>query len=505
MKYCQLLRKEWITKHQYNKFVSALQKCSAVPCGEEPAFAQFISHSKFRVFSPLFTPSFDFHNHHLTTLGDCLVDEFLSSTLMQFSFNGDMSVNAAKQWNAVFHNHFSMRLFASELHFSELAIPLSSRYRVEGEEDDDPSNNQAAAMASCLDALEARSSGPSRRDLAGTSFMVGPLPGGQSPLGWKFSHFIGAVHTVFGRAAALTAVGTFLNEWLATSDPFKAASNFLLHLLNYFPAANVSEALLAAQGYTLKYVGKSRLLPNPSAGSTAGFTDSPSGKATPPYGAVSVSGFGTSRDGDAVEGLAVTSTEEGSGRSPTVFSDDSVMNPADVGKWVERSARQQGEPTAFHSANPTDGWLSRADKEAAQLGPFFADAVVVPAAGSFADLYGTPGATNDAVVSQVKFRKPPRDPLFYDHQSSRKAGLPFDSEGAESSEEFFVQLQRPHSRLFEVEMRVGDQETIVGKAVAWKYSVARDTAAKAFLSAVLHDLRGGTAAAAAATASPPSQ
>nr|CCC90714.1 unnamed protein product [Trypanosoma congolense IL3000] len=79
-----------------------------------------------QAFMPLFTTNFTIESQHLTTLGDIVIDEFLSGEVLQYAMHTGLvlTANACKQLNAVLHNHYALRLFAKELCFDELAVPL---------------------------------------------------------------------------------------------------------------------------------------------------------------------------------------------------------------------------------------------------------------------------------------------------------------------------------------------------------------------------------------------
>eukprot|EP00796_Vickermania_ingenoplastis_P004150 gene4150-2992_t len=472
--------KPWLNEAQHNKFLKLLGQCG-IPTTSIPATpAAMAAEPKFHIFTPLFTPHFDFHQHQLTTLGDTLVDEYLATALMDYSLHASLlvSVPSAKQWNAVWHNHFAMRRFANELEFGELAIPLTADFSVGSK--DGPSTER---MKACLRLLEARRTGPSRRDLAGTSFATGTLPCGQSPLGWKFSHFVGAVHQAFG-PAAVASVLEYVYQLRGSGNIMFKAADFLLQLLATYPAPNVAEALLAAQGLPVRYVGITRLIgPAPREEAEP---RPPAASAPSPAGVIHIAGFGAEAAGASAE-VTLDSLLQRDAAAPGTTLLDGPGQLDLIEEWRRRNAAAL---TAAPDLAATVGWLPPEAQRAAQVGPAFADAVDVSLSGAFADAYGEPDPVNGKVVSRIKHKRPPRDPLFYDKLSDMRGGVPFSTDGVGSAEKFLALLQEPHRRLFEVSMLVGQpaDARLVGRSIAWKYSVARDAAAKAYLGGVLADL-----------------
>lgn len=585
-------RKPWLNDVQYQKFTRLLARCRlhslsesgmsprSGTCRLPPNAAAMMANPAYAVFAPLFSPFFDFHQQQLTTLGDVIIDRYLSDKLAAYSMHSGLilTVNAAKQWNAVFHNHFSLRLFANELQFGELAIPLSHDFQPTADvassgatsstaaSGDEPPKSKGddsrraggraadarAAMVSCLSRLEARRSGPSRRDVAGTSFASNLLSCGQSPLGWKFSHFIGAVHQVFGPPAATTALET-LYGLEGDAHLMDRAASFLMRVLEYYPAMNVAEAILAAQGMPVTYRGKTRVLgvveaeerqqqqqenhnntedatrassspsPPPTTGGGSSNEMAPSrsepADAVPSQSAalsrlqaeqrrrsvalLALSGFGQpsapSVTLDTLLKQCGQTSPAGSGASDANSLLDGPEGVEMVRGWRERAAQAQGlvhSSSAMtriedHPSEVTDGWLSPEDQWTSQSGPAFANAIDVARHRSFADAYGPADPENGKVVARIPFKRPVRDPLFYDKLSDMRGGVPLDVEGQGSTEGLLSLLQKPHRRLFEVSMFVGPpaEGRVIGRAIAWRYGVARDAAAKAFLSGVLQDLR----------------
>lgn len=586
------MKEMWVTDLQYKKFLQLLYRCQVIPSLPPirsssstqipPDFpqsaAEMRDRRRYHIFSPLFTPSFDFYQQHLTALGDSCIDSYLSSALMKYSLRTNlvMSVNNARQWSSVFHHHLALRLLANELQFTELAIPVSQDFHVasttadrnqEGNTENDKQKiNQEKIspcvehMRQCIAQLQPPLVGPSRRDVAGTSFSSGRvLPCGQSPLGWKLSHFIGAVHLVFGPDAVRRTLST-IYDLDRTGNVMESAAQFLLRLLKVYPALSIVESLLAAQGLSVRYVGKSRLIPGNTEreiGMNPLCSDDTYNHASSSLGILSLGGFGVISNAgrhagniaaaktvnDAVtprsyveqlsnpEGIPAPTATEHSGDNPTVSgivgaspgiasevsssSSSSVLEEPDqlhlISEWRRRSAlvlRQnhsnelRGKKALAPSlnsnhlvslANPLKGWLSREEQWAAQSGPAFSNAVDVAAHHSFADVYGVPNPVQGKVVARIKCKRQVRDPMFYDNLSDMRKGIPLDTEGMGSTEKLLHALQQPHRRLFEVTMLImssADAEPKeIGKVTAWRYSVGRDAASKAFLTGVIQDLR----------------
>lgn len=576
-------REVWVTDVQYKKFLNLLWRCRIIPSPSIPtssigssfplhfplSAAEMRENAQYHIFSPLFTPSFDFHQQHLTAMGDSCIDSYLSSVLLKYSLRTNLvlSGNSARQWNSIFHHHLALRFLASELQFTELAIPLSQDFHLPTTSDEgQQSNGQEGSMSGsaeenvsvvermqrCMMQLEARRMGPSKRDVTGTSFNVlQVLPCGQSPLGWKFSHFIGAVHLVFGPSAVWRALNAIysLEE---SRNLMEAAARFLLRLLEVYPALSITESLLAAQGLRVGYKGKSRLMPEDAKGTMATLSTSRgSGPPPSPLAILSLTGFGMMRRDKSSPAGTVTGATESNGIAPssgkllttlpvdvqrvngeeenghggTLFAPETEVFPSNevsapsaleepeqqhlIKEWQRRSAMAisqqqiaQGKKSSLPSinadhfnslANPLEGWLSSEEQWAAQSSPAFWSAVDVAVHHSFADTYGVPDPVQGKIISRIKFKRSVRDPLFYDNLSDMKKGVPLDTDGMETTEGMLQVLQRPHRRLFSVTMFItssADSEPKeIGKVTAWRYSVARDAASKAFLASVLHDFR----------------
>ncbi|CAC9529276.1 conserved hypothetical protein [Leishmania infantum JPCM5] len=511
-----VLRATRVNSTAYRCFLQALRQCGVeyAPALPEKTPGS-LSHTPAAPFSPLFTTQFDAHQHQLTTLGDALVDRYLSGAVLKYcSRRGiTLTTNAASELNAVLHNHFALRLFAKELHFDAMGLTR--------EEADCESSDPSAA--SPLHFLEAETPLLRSQDVAGTSYQVALLPCGQSSLGWKFSHFVGAVHQSLGLDAA-TRVLDHVYQLDDESNVPRQASRLLLRALEHFPAMNLAEAILAVQGLSVHYTTRSRVLPGNSEQS-AEYTraaQAPPSERPPPNHGVAV---GNSREGDAdglalVAGFSPTGTkarditlESLTGGSPlpsSLASGPGLMDAVDV--WRRRTQElvaRQLEPAPEAAAAPasstaaTDGWLSAQERVAYQRGPAFAGWVDVASTPSFADIYGTSQPEDGHIVRRTKFKKQVRDPRFYDKMSDARNGVPFDTNG-EPLTEYLDRFAKPHQRIFEVTMQSGaaGELKLIGRAISTRYTTARESACRSFIGGVLHDmltLAGATDAAAAAT------
>lgn len=462
-------------------FASLLNRCGVTNDTFLPkAYTELATSSRFKAFRPLFTPSFSFQDQQLTTYGDIIVDEYLSRVTLAYCAHIGiiMSVNTAKQLNAVFHNHFTMRLFAKELGFEQLMMPT-------GDLD---------TTGDALDFLEAQASGVQARDTAGTTFHITPLAAAQSPLGWKFSHFIGALQQTYGDETAHNALERIYGLE-GTGHLGERASSLLLRILDHFPAPNVAEALLSAQGLSVRFVGKTRVLPErePCAASTV--TDVPKQsdeRATDPssdtedYSSMLIlRGFGYE------PGNAKDISLDDLSSSPSLRS-ELALGPGAVdylNRWKVRTnelVRQNIEPPLADSID--EGWLSVDEQQKFKWGAANSRCIDFSLHHFYADDYGVPHPQDGTVISRPKFKKPVRDPLFYDKMSDMRHGIPFSTDG-ELLPVYLDRFSRAHERLFEVSMVTGvDTVRTVGKAIASRYTVARESACRAFLGAVLSDL-----------------
>lgn len=502
-----------LTEGAYLKFSSILKQCGVLndatglallsaPLAALPASVdQFAADPCFFSFHPLFTPYFDFHNQQLTTLGDTVIDDYLSDVTLAYCAHMGivMTVNSARQFNSVFHNHFALQLFASQLGFASLAIPVEAP---------DAESMRPAAMHAALDYLKPHRVGVSHRDTAGTSFHMTPLSCGQSPLGWKLSHFVGAVHQTFGPEAARTTLESVYNLSNQGNLPGSAAT-LLLNLIERYPTASVAEAVLAAQGIPVRFVGKTRIVSgfdsdgsqaNPETGAphsdgaddgTASAGQEGAEESPESRGLLVLSGFGQDRgqvgSSSPSAGVTLDSLASFPEARASLASGPGLVNYKE--RWETRTAKlviQGLEPSL--PAGMSDGWLSPAEQRASRDGPAFAHSVDFALHQSFADAYGPEQPVDGKVVTRRRFKKRVRDPLFYDRLSDMRNGVPLNTDG-EPLHNFLDSFHRPHQRLFEVEMLAGNGDgRLVGRAIASRYTVARDSACKAYLGGLLSDL-----------------
>ncbi|ESS64610.1 hypothetical protein TCDM_07298 [Trypanosoma cruzi Dm28c] len=438
--------------------------------------------SKYQLFSPLFTPYFTIESHHLTMLGDTIIDDFLSQAMLRYAIHAGLvlTTNATRQLNAVLHNHFTLRLFAKELHFDELAVPLNL--------DSLLADDGGKTTGDRLAFLEPQHVGLREHDVAGTSFQVTPLRAGQSPLGWMFSHFIGALQQTLGSDVVRRVLSHTYGD-VEVNLP-SGAEALLLRTLQHFPAGNVTEAVLAAQGLPLRFVTKTRVLSDEATREGEEDGDEVAGKKSVEE-AVFCSGFGVqdaTRDAMTIDGIAA---------NPGVLA-SLAAGPGGIdaiNTWRQRAQRELQEGRGLlrdairDEHDDDDGWLHPQERERYRRGAAFYNAVDFTAvANYFADLYGTPQPVNAQRVTRLKFRNSVRDPLFYDTRSDMRNGVPFSTDG-EPLAQYLDRFNRPHRRLFEVSLVVGSGEgRTAGRAIATRYTVARESACRAYLGAVLHDL-----------------
>ncbi|CAJ1011545.1 hypothetical protein Q4I28_006858 [Leishmania naiffi] len=511
-----ILRHPRVNSAAYRCFLHALRQCgvnytSILPENPSGDLSQTVA----APFSPLFTTQFDAHHHQLTTLGDALVDRYLSAAVLKYCCrrNITLTTNAASELNAVLHNHFTLRLFAKELHFEAMGMTCD-------EGDGELCDSSATPP---LYFLQAETAPIRKQDVAGTSYQVALLPCGQSSLGWKFSQFVGAVHQSMGLEAA-TRVLEHVYQLQDEPNVPSRASKLLLGVLEHFPALNVAEAILAVQGLSVHYTSRSRVLPSegekppkPSCAAQASSSDRP-----PPADGTDV---GDSRVGDAdelaiVAGFSATRTEAkqltlesldgGSLLSNSLANGPGLIDAVDM--WRRRTrelvARQfepaHGASATLASSSPmTDGWLSPQERSVYERGPAFAGWVDVASTPFFADIYGTSQPEDGHIVRRTKFKKQVRDPRFYDKMSDARNGVPFDTNG-EPLTEYLDGFEKRHQRIFEVTMHAvaGGEMKLIGRAISSRYTTARESACRAFIGGVLHDvltLAGTSSAVGAAT------
>lgn len=508
----RLLRSTGVDPVAYRCLLQALQQCGVAHKEVLPdASPAALNHGPATAFLPLFTTKFHFHQHQLTTLGDALVDRYLSAALLQYCTRRGavLTTNAAGEVNAVLHNHFTLRLFAKELQFEAMAMsPEQQRGAT-------PDGVEAAA--SSLDFLEAERASMRRQDVAGTSHQITLLPCGQSPLGWKFSQFVGAVQQTFGNEAA-TRVLEHVYQLRDEPNLPRRASQLLLRVLEHFPATSVAEAVLAAQGLAVHYTAKSRILPGDvqEEGTTSrgngGQTASSQGTEAETSASTSASDTHNTQERaeemSVVTGFDATRAPQcdvtlerligGTTRSSGLAQGPGLVDSVDM--WRKRTAELAArglEPATESgdllrspaSTSATDGWLTAQERATYERGPAFAGWVDFRAFTSYADVYGPSQPENGRIVRRRKFKKEVRDPRFYDSLSDARNGVPFDTNG-ETLPDYLDAFARPHRRLFEVTMSVGGsgEMKLVGRAIAPRYTTARESAARAFLGGALRDV-----------------
>nr|CCC90713.1 unnamed protein product [Trypanosoma congolense IL3000] len=167
-----------------------------------------------------------------------------------------------------------------------------------------------------------------------------------------------------------------------------------------------------------------------------------------------------------------------------------------IDAWKQRVGREEqwlkaagvvDSSDACSGGGVEDGWLKAEEWESCKRGAAFRNSVDFTAAANyFADSYGQRQPINGQKIARLKFQKTVRDPLFFDKQSDMRNGVPFSTDG-EPLSNYIDRLNRPHARLFEVSLVV--EGNTAGRAIGWRYTKARESACKAFLGAVLHDLR----------------
>ncbi|GET91742.1 hypothetical protein, conserved [Leishmania tarentolae] len=497
-----ILRETRVSAAGYRCFLQALRQCGVEYASALPEkVSGSLSHTAAAAFSPLFTIKFDAHHHQLTTLGDAIIDRYLSAAVLKYCChrNITLTTNAASELNAVLHNHFTLRLFAKDLHFDAMMLAR--------EEADFEASHPSAAPP--LNFLEAETRPLRTQDVAGTSYQVALLPCGQSSLGWKFSHFVGAVHQSLGPDAATCVLEHVYQLHDGSSVP-RQASKVLLRALEHFPAPNVAEAILAVQGLSVHYTTRSRVLPGddeelaqPTSPGEGSSSEGPS--PSPGVGAGNVSesaadehalvaGFGpigTKSGNITLESLAGVAP-----LSSSLASGPGLIDAVDI--WRRRTqelvARQlepaDGPGAALTpSTGATDGWLSAKERATYQHGPAFAGWVDVTSTPSFADVYGMSHPEDGHIVRRTKFKKNVRDPRFYDKMSDARHGVPFDTNG-ESLTDYLDQFGKAHKRIFEVTMQsgAGGELKLIGRAISTRYTTARESACRAFIGGVLHDI-----------------
>ncbi|EPY23086.1 hypothetical protein STCU_07874 [Strigomonas culicis] len=320
------------------------------------------------------------------------------------------------------------------------------------------------------------------RDIAGTSFHSAPLSGAHSALGWKFSHFIGCLDQVYGTQQALAALDAMYRLSDAGSTAHRAQS-LLLQCVEHFPSMNLAEALLAAQGMPVRYVTRTKEIP-PSDGESPNDQWSKTSSSSEATGdsVVAITGFGTDpnmrRDSSTDQDMA----------SPNWLKEDAVKDVAKANEWTAREAsltrsEQEGANGGYEAS---EGWLDFSEQQRHKKGPAHAHSTEFRFTQTFTDSL-TLAPADRKVISKKKFKAPIRDPLFYDKRSDLRNGVPLDAGGKSLGAYLDDVSKRRH--LFEVSMFVGSGSgTLAGKAISTRYTLARESAARAYLGAVLQDL-----------------
>jgi hypothetical protein len=455
------------------------------------------------LFAPLFaTNTFVFENHQLTMLGDTLVDKYLSEVFLDYFLEMGIVVttNAAKLVNAVFHNHFSMRRLAEDIGLMNLSTP--------------PEPVVSARGAVDLSFLEAAEAGPSPSDVAGTSFDFAPLPCGQSTLGWKFSHFIGALQRCYGDDA-VTALLESLFGLKSSSNLVGKSTDWLYELVKRFSPMHVTEALLMAQGISAEFVGSSDYIgpdeiphkasdaegkpaasefsvdaEEESDGVTTAVVNG-SQAAEPQAPATSVRGFdvtSNSREG----ALAGSLPRDSSQSLKSHLAGPEFINALDI--WRDQ-VLQRGDvrsPNALE-AIASSGWLSPEEHANEKRGAAYRGFVDFSTTVLFADIAGVAHPVSGKRVARNGFAKAVRDKPFFDKLSDFRDGLPMDT-GGQSVPDFLKSINKSHRRVFDVALVV-DGTKVLGRATSPSYSEGRVAVSQAYLMRTLKDLHflSGTA------------
>lgn len=481
-----------------HKVVNLLELRGINASSWKPADAKDLQRDKLALFAPLFSNGFVFENNQLTTFGDTLVDHYLAQRMAEYCLAMGVvcTSNTAKQINAVFHNHFVMRMFSEELGFQTLPH-------------DQLAVDEKTPTGECLTLsdLECSESGPRPTDLLGTTFAFSPLPAGQSALGWKFSHFIGAVHQTYGRDAVDELLDN-LYQLKGSSNLGGAATKLLLKIVERFGAMNVAEALLAAQGVPAEFFAKTVFLESRGDKKTAadsgttrpseqpqhhhgGESDQTVGDVAQPLQrtgrsqpAAEVQGFGSDLITSAAEAALAKEMVDAAARASPLAGPGVGLDA--LGTWRRREAARLSVAEKDMTSIIPEGWLDPAEQAKAKRGPAFEGFVDFSLVPSFADVVGQPHPENGKRVGRVAFTHPVRDKPFFDTVTEFRNGVPIDTNGLPLPE-FLKLLNSPHERRFEVSLIVrGD--TVLGRSISSRYTEARRGACQGYLMAVARDL-----------------
>ncbi|CUG92340.1 Hypothetical protein, putative [Bodo saltans] len=482
------------------------------------------------LFAPLFASnSFVFENHQLTMLGDTLVDKYLSEVLLDYFLDMGIVVttNTAKLVNSVFHNHFSMRRLAEDIGLMNLSTP--------------PEPHVTAAGIADLSFLEAAEAGPSPSDVAGTSFDVSLLTCGQSSLGWKFSHFIGALHRCYGDDA-VTLLLDSLFGLKSSSNLVGKSTEWLYELVKRFSSMHVAEALLAAQGISAEFVGSSEYVgpedvsESPNTGQEGkdssnaefseetddGASESPNvGNAVgevrhsgPQKPETSIRGFQITTTGPDGSLLSVAPSHDTAQSLKTPLAGPDFINALEI--W-RNQALQHGEVSSLNELATTvsNGWLSPEEHASEKRGAAYRGFVDFSTVALFADVAGVAHPISGKRVFRVNFKNQIRDKPFFDKLSEFRDGLPVDTfrvnfknqirdkpffdklsefrdglpvdTNGMSVPEYLKSINSSHRRVFDVALVV-DGTKVLGRATSSTYSEGRVAVSQAYLMRTLRDL-----------------
>ena len=456
-------------------------------------------------FMPLLVDGFHFENHHYTTLGDVVIQQYVADSIDEFFVSRNLiaTMQCATELAACVHNHYSLRLCAERLGFNGLCVPSRRR-----------SKNDTNKS---LDFLEPRPPARTNADTAGTSFAFAPLACGQDSLGWKFSHFIGAVHVKFGKNAARDIVHEQLQLYKAPNFPLQVATKVKDVVENY-PITSVAVAILAAQGLNAEFNGKSMIVGGPTRGSSVGEGEASEASNSPGADDETIATADAGEDPPISTEAKTSNEDEGVSGNEIIAGDDGTPVPPVTGgepmetlrsaalsmaagppltdmlsHWKKKN-NSGGIAGAAGKGQVTAGWLSEDERRRAQ-GPAYANRVAFKT--YFADMYSLAQPTQGKWI--FKYKRPPvRDPQFYDKASSMRNGIPFDTRGL-SVDEYVAKMCQPSERRFEVTMSVmgqSQESRVVAKVITRSYTEGRVAACRMFLHRVVKDVEAVAANAA---------
>jgi hypothetical protein len=470
--------------------------------------------------APLFTPHFVVENNQLIALGDAAVKRHVATSISNFLLYRGIAVspNVARMLQCCFHNGAAMQYFAEQLGLLDLANFDTRDFTTE------------AHLQPLLAQLREPPVGPSRTDLAGTSFDFWPTPATPSVWGPRMSHFLGAIRLHLGDDAcrvALKALYGFDPQDAAVHNIPHRAAAFLTEVVATSSAPRVADSLAAAQGLQVQY--KVRQLPAAPAANTAAaerggtFAGGSSAAASGAHSGVSAAGTSASGSpsdpinnddsaltsnqapstaataGDSALELARRATLSGSVAHPLAAAlppgealKSLAAGPGMVdllSKFHKRTSERYGD--AVVASN--DGWLPPAETVAPAFTRHVRFASAETGDAFFSDLTGVPEPRQGAYVSSIQPAGPKADDDFYS-QFKDKNGIAVDTFGMSSGD--FVRSFRPESggarRVFEVTMVTtppsGGPGVVAAKSLAPRYTSARSAVASAYLEGVMLDL-----------------